>query len=121
MVISFAYNFGKEIKGAYDDVQENKELLEGLVLYTDVISFSLDQVQRKKHIFVDTSVMEKSLQMSNCFGKCETYYTFNKMKNEIEAAKVLLKHSMLLINKTLGITDAMSHNMKLLVSPDNND
>ena len=43
------------------------------------------------------------------------------MKNEIEAAKVLLKHSMLLINKTLGITDAMSHNMKLFVSPDNND
>ena len=120
LVISFAYNLGKEIKGAYDGVQENKELLEGLIVYTDVISFSLDQIQRNKHEFADTSVIEETLQKCTIAlqnakhiillrGKKKKKLKIlrdmrdgNKIKNEIEAAKVLLNHSMLLINNSLG-------------------
>ena len=120
LVLAIAYDLVKEIKGAYDSVQENKELLKGLVVYTDVIYFSLDQIQRKKHEFVDTSVIEETLQKCTIAlqnakhiillrGKKKKKLKIlrdmrdgNKIKNEIEAAKVLLNHSMLLINNSLG-------------------
>ena len=120
LVLTFACDLVKEIKAAYDGVQENKELLEGLIVYTDVINFSLDQIQRKKHEFVDTSVIEETLQKCTIAlqnakhiillrGKKKKKLKIlrdmrdgNKIKNEIEAAKVLLNHSMLLINNSLG-------------------
>ena len=119
LVLTFACDLVKEIKAAYDGVQENKELLEGLIVYTDVINFSLDQIQRKKHEFVDTSVIEETLQKCTIAlqnakhiillrGKKKKKLKIlrdmrdgNKIKNEIEAAKVLLNHSMLLINNSL--------------------
>merc|ERR1712151_953429 len=138
-VITIAYDLVKEIKGAYDSVQENKELLEGLVVYTDVINFSLDQIQRKKHEFVDTSVIEEALQKCTIAlenakhiildrGKKKKKLKMfrdmreaNKIKNEIEGAKVNLNHSMLLINNSLGIISAIRQDAKHLVTPDNND
>ena len=139
LVLTFACDLVKEIKAAYDGVQENKELLEGLVVYTDVINFSMDQIQRKKHEFVDTSVIEETLQKCTIAlqntkhiillrGKKKKKLKMfrdmrdgNKIKNEIEAAKVLLNHSMLLINNSLGVIGAIRQDVKPLVSPDNND
>ena len=62
LALNIVYDFVKEVIKAYNDVEENEDLLEGLKDYAETINEALSEIHENKHKYKDKKSIIGSLE-----------------------------------------------------------
>ena len=108
LALNIVYDFVKEVFKAYNDVEENEDLLEGLKDYAEIINECLSKILENKHKYKDKKSIIGSLEKVRIalvnakhiilhYGaksKGAKFRNKTKMRREIDFAKEKLNQSL---------------------------